>query len=152
MLTLLRLCADIKVITPMNKSYSELVRIPTFKERYEYLRLSGKVGKETFGYDRYLNQTFYRSVEWKRVRDKVIIRDNGCDLGIQGYEIVGRILIHHINPITPDDIINRPEFCLDMNNLICTSENTHEAIHYSDSSLLLLEPIIRTPNDTIPWR
>lgn len=136
----------------MIRTYSELITIPNFEDRYEYLKLSGKVGKETFGYNRYLNQLLYRSKEWKRVRDQVIIRDNGCDLGVRGFEIGGRILIHHMNPITVDDVLNRPEYCLDPEFLICVSNNTHEAIHYSDKGLLLIEPIIRKPNDTIPWR
>lgn len=136
----------------MNKSYKELTRLSTFEERYNYLRLGGKVGKETFGYDRYLNQIFYQSREWRRSRDLVIIRDNGCDLGIEGREIFGRIYVHHINPITVEDVINNIDYCLDPDFLICTSSNTHEAIHYGDEGLLILNPIERKPNDTIPWR
>lgn len=134
------------------RRYSELITIPTFKERYEYLRLGGQVGKETFGFDRYLNQVFYRSKEWKSIRDYVITRDNGCDLGIEGREIPGRILIHHMNPITAEDIYNRSEFLLDPEYLISTIKITHDAIHYGDESLLLSEPIERTKNDTCPWR
>lgn len=134
------------------RRYSELITIQTFKERYEYLRLGGQVGKETFGFDRYLNQVFYRSKEWKSIRDYVITRDNGCDLGIEGREIPGRILIHHMNPITAEDIYNRSEFLLDPEYLISTIKITHDAIHYGDESLLLSEPIERTKNDTCPWR
>lgn len=136
----------------MNKSYSELIKIFSFEDRYEYLKLSGKVGRETFGYDRYLNQIFYQSKEWRRVRDQVIIRDNGYDLGIKGREISGRIYVHHINPITVEDVLYNLDYCLDPNNLICSSFNTHQAIHYSDKGLLILNPIERKLNDTIPWR
>ena len=137
----------------MIKTYSELITIPDFLGRYNYLKLGGKVGKETFGFDRYLNQIFYRSKEWKQIRDYVIIRDSGCDLGILDMEIMGRIYIHHINPITADDIVNRRDVCLNPDFLICVSNNTHEAIHYGDETLLqITEPIVRMPNDTIPWR
>ena len=124
----------------------------TFKERYKYLRLRGFVGEETFGYDRYLNQVFYKSKEWMDIRNYVIIRDNGCDLGIPGHEIHGRILIHHMNPITKEDILNRSEFLLDPEYLISTIKLTHDAIHYGDENLLMDEPIVRTKNDTCPWR
>ena len=134
------------------KTYSELITIPTFKERYEYLRLKGLVGEETFGYDRYLNQSFYKSREWIDIRDYVIIRDNGCDLGMPGHEIHGRILIHHMNPITKEDILRRSEFLLDPEYLISTIKLTHDAIHYGDENLLMDEPIVRTKNDTCPWR
>lgn len=134
------------------RTYSELITFPTFEERYEYLRLGGRVGEETFGFDRYLNQIFYRSKEWLEIRDYVIIRDCGCDLGIPGREIIGKILIHHMNPITQEDIINRSEFLLDPEYLICTIKNTHDAIHYGDESILFKDPIIRTKNDTCPWR
>lgn len=134
------------------RSYSELITIPTFRERYEYLRLQGLVGEETFGFDRYLNQIFYRSQKWKSVRDYVIIRDNGCDLGVEGYDIHGRILIHHMNPITVQDIELETKFLLDPEFLICTTHDTHNAIHYGDADLLITEPIIRTKNDTCPWR
>ncbi len=133
-------------------SYSELITLPTFEERYRYLRRSGIVGEETFGSHRYLNQTLYRSPEWRQVRNNVIIRDNGCDLGMEGYEIRDRVYIHHINPITMDDILDRSPVIFDMDNLICVSFNTHQAIHYGDESLL---PIIsfteRTPGDTKLW-
>ena len=134
------------------RSYSELIHIPTFEERFEYLKLSGAVGKETFGFDRYLNQVFYRSKEWKRVRDLVIVRDNGCDLGIEDREICGRIYIHHMNPISLSDIERKSESILNPEYLICVTHNTHNAIHYGDSSLLVTAPIERTPNDTCPWR
>ena len=134
------------------KTYSELITIPTFKERYEYLRLKGLVGEETFGYDRYLNQSFYKSREWMDIRDYVIIRDNGCDLGMPGHEIHGRILIHHMNPITKEDILRRSKFLLDPEYLISTIKTTHDAIHYGDENLLMDEPIVRTKNDTCPWR
>lgn len=134
------------------RTYSELVLLPTFKERFEYLKLSSVVGKDTFGFDRYLNQQFYRTSVWKKVRDAVIIRDNGCDLGVEGYEIYDRILIHHMNPITADDIIKHSDWILDPNQLICTSFRTHNAIHYGDISLIDKQPTIRKPNDTCPWR
>lgn len=134
------------------KTYSELITIPTFEERFEYLKLDGQVGVETFGFNRYLNQAFYKSDEWLSIRDYVITRDNGCDLGMEGYEIYGRILIHHINPITKDDIIQRSRILLDPENLITTVKRTHDAIHYGDSNLLMRAPIERRKNDTCPWR
>ena len=136
----------------MNKSYLEMIQLSTFEERYEYLKLGGLVGEETFGYDRYLNQVLYRSPEWKRFRRDIILRDNGCDLGCDGYEIVGKILIHHINPITIDDVTNRNACLLDPNNVISTSLNTHNAIHYGDAELLMTGPIERMKNDTCPWK
>jgi hypothetical protein len=134
------------------KTYSELMSLSSFKERYEYLRLRGNVGVDTFGFDRYLNQNFYRSAEWRRVRDQVIVRDNGCDLGIEDRMIPGRILIHHMNPITEKDILYHSEFLMDPEYLICVSHNTHNAIHYGDDSILIQEPVVRTKNDTCPWR
>lgn len=134
------------------RNYSELSKLLTFEERYQYLRLDGAVGKETFGFDRYLNQVFYRSQKWKTIRDFVIIRDNGCDLGVEGYEIHGRIIIHHINPLTVRDIESESEFLLDPEFLICTTHNTHNAIHYGDENLLIRAPIERTKNDTCPWK
>lgn len=134
------------------RTYSELVQLSTFEERYRYLRLLGAVGKETFGFDRYLNQLFYRSPEWKEARNQVIIRDNGCDLGIEGREIQGRVLIHHMNPITAEDIRERSDLLLNPEFLITTAHNTHQAIHYGDESLLILTPTIRSRNDTCPWR
>lgn len=134
------------------KCYSELVLLPTFQARYQYLRLNGEVGKETFGFDRYMNQFFYRSPEWRRVRDFVISRDEGCDLGIPGREIFGRVIIHHMNPIRPEDIRNRSELLLNPEYLITTIHDTHLAIHYGDEHLLLQEPVERRPNDTCPWK
>lgn len=136
----------------MIRTYSELSKFQTFEERYAYLKLSGTVGKDTFGYDRYLNQIFYRSQEWKSIRDKVIIRDEGCDLGVDGYEIHGRIYIHHMNPIMLKDIENKTEFLLNPEYLITTTHSTHNAIHYGDESLLPLIPKERTANDTCPWK
>lgn len=134
------------------RTYSELITLPTFEERFQYLKLDGRVGEETFGFDRYLNQIFYGSDEWKSVRDFVIIRDGGCDLGIPGREIHGRILVHHMNPIRQEDILRRSKYLLDPEYLICTIKNTHDAIHYSDEGLLILDPIERTKNDTCPWK
>ena len=140
------------VIMMSIKTYSELITIPTFEERYEYLRLNGRVGEETFGFDRYLNQIFYKSKEWRSIRDYVIARDNGCDLGMEGYEIFGQILIHHMNPITKEDILERKDVLLNPEYLITTVKNTHDAIHYGDRSLLVTTPIERRKNDTCPWR
>jgi len=134
------------------KTYSELITIPTFEERYQYLRIGGSVGEETFGFDRYLNQIFYKTREWQAIRDSVIIRDFGCDLAITDREIHGRILVHHMNPITKEDVLNRSKFLLDPEYLICTSKNTHDAIHYGDDGLLIKVPVDRRPNDTCPWR
>lgn len=134
------------------KTYSDLIQLPTFEERFQYLKLSGAVGKETFGFDRYLNQNFYRSAAWKRVRDQVIVRDNGCDLGIDDRIIYGKILIHHMNPINDRDILDLTDILLNPEYLICVSHLTHNAIHYSDESLLPREPIVRFKNDTCPWK
>lgn len=134
------------------RTYSELITFPTFEERYEYLRLKGRVGEETFGFDRYLNQVFYKSKEWRSIRDYVIARDNGCDLGMEGYEIYGQILIHHMNPITKEDILQRRDVLLNPEYLITTVKNTHDAIHYGDVNLLVTAPIERRKNDTCPWR
>ena len=134
------------------KTYSELSKLKTFEDRFQYLRLDGIVGEETFGFDRYLNQTLYKSDEWKQCRRGIIIRDNGCDLGCEGFEVRGRILIHHINPITVDDIVNRNPKVFDPENLILTSHNTHQAIHYGNEDLLVTAPIERSKNDTSPWR
>lgn len=135
-----------------NKSYSELIRLPTYLERFRYLQINGAVGAETFGYDRYLNQILYRTGEWKRFRRDIILRDNGCDLACDDYEIFGRILVHHINPITVDDVLNRDPKIFDPNNVITTTLDTHNALHYGDERLLVMDPIVRTKNDTCPWR
>lgn len=145
------------------KTYSELITLPTFEERFKYLQLSGQVGKETFGYDRYLNQTLYNSQEWRRFRNEIIIRDSACDLAHEDHEIPSwrdkdgrirgpKILIHHINPIAIDDITNRRSIIFDPENVITTIMSTHNAIHYGDESLLPKAPIERTQNDTCPWR
>lgn len=134
------------------RTYSELIRLKTFEERFQYLQLSGSVGKEIFGFDRYLNQNFYRSAVWKRVRDKVIIRDNGCDLGIDDRAIYGNILIHHMNPITDKDILNLTDILLNPEYLVCVSHNTHNAIHYGDEDMLIKDLVVRTKNDTCPWK
>lgn len=139
------------VIQMSIRRYSELITLPTFEERFEYLRLDGIVGQDTFGFDRYLNQVFYRSQKWKSVRDFVIVRDNGCDLGVDGHEIYGRIIVHHMNPLTTIDIENETEFLLDPEFLISTIHNTHNAIHYGNSNLLIKGPMVRTKNDTSPW-
>lgn len=138
----------------MNKSYSELIRLKTFQERYDYLRLKGNVGFETFGHDRYLNQQFYRSLEWKSLRNYILVRDGGCDLGMEGYEIYGKILIHHINPISPEDFRDNRSLLLDPENLISVSLSTHNALHYGNDGLLAGYgvPIERVPGDTCPWR
>ena len=134
------------------RTYAELSLLRTFEERFNYLRLGGIVGNETFGFDRYMNQFFYRSREWKRVRDLVIVRDSGCDLGVTGREISGLILIHHMNPITPEDIQRRSDKLLNPDFLITTAHTTHQAIHYGGGALLLQTPAERTRNDTCPWR
>ena len=134
------------------KCYSELITIPTFIERYRYLKIGGRVGADTFGHDRYLNQILYHSGEWLDFRDDIIIRDNGCDLACAGFELRERILIHHINPITVEDVLRRDPKIFDPENVISTCLNTHNAIHYGDESKLMLLPITRTLNDTCPWR
>lgn len=134
------------------RTYSELITIPSFIERYRYLKLGGSVGKETFGFDRYLNQTLYRSPEWKRFRRDMILRDNGMDLACDEYEIIGKVLVHHIDPLTIQDVIRRDPKIFDSENVVCVSMNTHNAIHYGDESLLIIEPVVRTKNDTCPWR
>ena len=134
------------------RTYSELILLPTFEERFKYLQLNGRVGDNTFGFDRYINQNFYRSAEWKRIRDLVIMRDNGCDLALEGYEIYGRILIHHMNPITVKDVELSTEYLMNPEYLICVTHNTHNAIHYGDEKLINKGPIVRTKNDTCPWK
>ena len=133
------------------RTYSELITIPTFEERYNYLKLNGIVGKETFGYDRYLNQLLYRSSDWRSFRDRIIIRDNGCDLACEGFELQSRIIIHHIDPITVEDILNKHPKVFDPENVVSTSHNTHLAIHYGDKNLISIAPINRYKNDTCPW-
>lgn len=135
------------------RSYTELSQLKTFDERFQYLQLNGRVGRDTFGFDRIFNQRFYRSQEWKTLRDFVIVRDNGCDLGVEGHEIYGsRIVIHHMNPISLEDIEKSSSFLLNPEYLITTIHRTHNAIHYGDESLLIRDPIERTKNDTCPWR
>lgn len=134
------------------RTYSELKQLKTFEERYEYLKLDGQVGADTFGFDRYLNQVFYKSPEWRSVRNKVIVRDNGCDLGIEGREIHTKILVHHMNPISKEDILQRSDILLNPEYLITTVKRTHDAIHYGDADTLIKDPIERSANDTCPWR
>ena len=135
------------------RTYNELIRLPTFEERFNYLRLTGHVGEDTFGFDRIFNQKFYSSYEWKRVRDAVIVRDNACDLGIAGHDIFGKIYIHHMNPISLNDIKEASRLILDPDFLICVSFETHNAIHYGDDRYLNKFKIIeRSPNDTAPWK
>lgn len=142
-----------RMIKQMRKTYSELIKIPTYEERYRYLRIGSKVGEETFGYDRYLNQVLYnKTSEWKRCRNSIIIRDNGFDMAFPGRTIQGKIFVHHINPITLEDINRRDSSIFDPENLVCVSFDTHQAIHYGDESLLHLDIVERKPNDTIPWR
>lgn len=133
------------------RTYSELITLPTFKERFNYLRLDGRVGLETFGHDRYLNQILYNSPEWRNLRSRIVTRDCGRDLACEGYDIYGQVLVHHINPITVKDILDRNTMVFDPENLITTVHNTHNAIHYGDESLLTTEPIIRYKDDTCPW-
>lgn len=134
------------------RTYKELSRLPTFLERYRYLKLDGTVGEETFGFERYLNQKFYRSQEWKTVRNHVIARDLGRDLGMEGYDICGRVYVHHMNPIDPEDIQDSADILMNPEYLICVSFSTHNAIHYGSEDLLATEPAERKPNDTCPWR
>lgn len=134
------------------RTYAELSRLKTFEDRFEYLKISGEVGKDTFGFDRYLNQIFYKSKEWKSIRNQVILRDNGCDLGLDGYDIYGKILIHHMNPITKEDVLNRSDLLLNPNYLICVTHDTHNAIHYGNKDTLFSSPTERYTNDTCPWR
>lgn len=135
----------------MIRTYTELQKIESFEDRFEYLRLGGSVGKSTFGFDRYLNQMLYKSYRWSRVRDQIIVRDNGCDLGVEGYPIIKHIVIHHMNPIRIEDIVENDNSIFNPEFLICASYKTHLAIHYGDKSLLPSLPIRRRPNDTSPW-
>ena len=134
------------------RTYSELMMFSSFEDRYQYLRLNGSVGEITFGFDRYINQKFYRSAEWKQIRNHVILRDNGCDLGVEGYEIHEKILIHHMNPIALTDIQNASDYLLNPDYLISVTLATHNAIHYGDETLLIRAPTERRPNDTCPWK
>lgn len=135
----------------MSKTYSGMLMCRTFEERFEYLSLDGRVGKQTFGFERWLNQSFYTSREWRQIRHQIIARDEGCDLGVRGYEIHDKIIIHHIVPMTVDDFEDGNPMMLNPNNLITTSHNTHNAIHYGDASLLIQLPKERTPGDTKLW-
>ena len=143
---------EMKTTTGNIHTYSEIITLKTYEERFDYLKIGGQVGRETFGYDRYLNQILYNTKQWKKFRREIIIRDNACDLACEGYEINYRILVHHINPITVEDIINRNPMIFDPENAITTTHRTHNAIHYGDKNLLMLQPMERTPNDTCPWR
>ena len=134
------------------KTYSELITIPDYLDRFYYLKLDGSVGRETFGYDRYLNQILYTSYEWRKFRRQVIERDHGCDMAHSDYEVPNRAIVHHMNPITIQDILDRNPAVFDLSNVILVSHITHEAIHYGDESLLQKDPVIRMPNDTCPWR
>ena len=141
-----------KTTTGNIRTYSEMIILKTYEERFDYLKIGGRVGLETFGYDRYLNQILYNTKQWKKFRREIIIRDNARDLACEGYEINYRILVHHINPITVEDIINRNPMIFDPENAITTTHRTHNAIHYGDKNLLVLQPMERIPNDTCPWR
>lgn len=134
------------------RSYSELIKLNTFEERFEYLKLSARVGEETFGYDRHINQMFYTNITWRSLREKIIIRDSACDLGVVGYEIGGLVIVHHINPVSLEDLEEFRGIALDPENLICVSHNTHNAIHYGDTNLLPKAPIKREPGDTCLWK
>lgn len=136
----------------MIKTYSELIQFKTLEERYRYLRIGGRVGEETFGFDRWMNQVFYKDPRWRDIRDEVITRDNGCDLGLEGYDIHGKIFVHHMNPVTKDDIFHNFDSLLNPEFLISTSKRTHDAIHYGNEDLLPQSPIVRTRNDTCPWK
>lgn len=134
------------------KTYSELLKFVTFEDRFNYLMLNGGVAEKTFGFDRWLNQNFYRSAEWRSIRDFVIIRDGGCDLAMDGYEIYDKIIVHHMNPIEQSDILHSSDILINPEYLVCVSHNTHNAIHYGDASLLMTAPIERRPGDTCPWK
>ena len=134
------------------KTYTELIRFNSFEDRFNYLMLNGMVGEETFGFDRWLNQKFYNSDEWRSIRDFVIIRDGGCDLAMDGYEIHGKLYVHHMNQINQSDILHSSDILINPEYLVCVSHNTHNAIHYGDASLLMTAPIERRPGDTCPWK
>lgn len=134
------------------RTYSELITFNTFEDRFNYLNLKGIVGEETFGFDRWLNQRFYNSKEWQSIRDYVIVRDQGCDLAMEGYDIGGKVYVHHMNPIDQKDLVRISDILIDPEYLVCVSHNTHNAIHYGDISLIVTAPIERRPNDTCPWK
>ena len=134
------------------RTYSELIQILDYYDRFEYLKIGGKIGFETFGYDRYLNQILYASPEWRNFRDAIIIRDNGCDIAMPGFEIYDRLTVHHLNALTKEDILNRDPKIFDPENVVCVSHNTHMAIHYGSRDLLPQPIIVRTQNDTCPWK
>lgn len=134
------------------RTYSELITIPNFLDRFRYLKLDGVVGEETFGSERYLNQKFYHSAEWRNLRNRIIVRDMGCDLGVEGFELNQRVYIHHMNPISSKDILHRSDDIMNPEYLICCSYNTHQAIHYGDETLLTVLPVERFANDTCPWK
>ena len=136
----------------MMKSYTELIAIPDYLDRFNYLKMQGAIGERTFGGYRYLNQQLYQSDEWKKVRREIILRDDGCDLGHPDHPLFSEVLIHHINPISVEDVLERHPRVFDLDNLICCSHRTHNAIHYGDDKQLVTGPIIRAPNDTCPWR
>ena len=136
----------------MIRTYLELITMPTFEERYRYLKLSGKVGEDTFGFKRWLNQELYHSAEWKKFRDRIILRDSGRDLAIEGHEIYKGVIIHHLNPITYEDVLNQNPCIFDPNNVICTKLSTHNAIHYGNEVFLEMIPAGRSRNDTCPWK
>lgn len=134
------------------RRYSELIRLGSFEERYQYLRIGGIVGESTFGFERFMNQALYTSQRWKLLRNEIIVRDNGCDLGIEGRDIYDKIIIHHMNPLTREQMREPDESMFDPEFLICVSMNTHNAIHYGDERLLYKGPVVRRPNDTCPWK
>lgn len=136
----------------MMRTYSELIKYNTFEDRFNYLKLDGVIGEDTFGFDRWLNQHFYNSKEWKSIRDFVIIRDGGCDMAMDGYEIGGKVYVHHMNPITQSDIVHTTDALINPEYLVCVSHNTHNAIHYGDISILATDPVERRPGDTCLWK
>lgn len=136
----------------MIRCYNDLIQLKTFEERFQYLKINGKVGEETFGLDRYINQQLYKSQRWRSTRSRIIIRDDGCDLGIDGRQLDDYIVVHHMNPISLEDIEEERDIVFDPNYLICCSTRTHRAIHFGDENLLIRDPVIRRPNDTCLWR
>lgn len=136
----------------MIRTYSEAIQISDFLDRFHYLQLHGEVGRDTFGFDRWLNQRFYHDPSWRKVRNECIIRDEGCDLAHADRPIYKNLIVHHIDPITKDDVVNRDPKLFDLNNLICVSSITHRALHYGDEKSIMFEPIVRAKNDMCPWR